>query len=192
MIRRGLLSSLCLSLLLALPVAAEEAWYLQTSVYTRHFHPDPEHNNHQNLIGLEYQADDGVVAGGATFRNSFRQRSQYAYVGKRFDSDVAPVYLKVTGGLLQGYRGEYRDKIPLNRFGVAPVLIPSLGARLGPVGGELVLLGNSAMMVNLGGLPLAAQVPLSRNFSRYSRVWPSALDSSQVLTASTMGGGPHT
>lgn len=102
MIRRGLLSSLCLSLLLALPVAAEEAWYLQTSVYTRHFHPDPEHNNHQNLIGLEYQADDGVVAGGATFRNSFRQRSQYAYVGKRFDSDVAPVYLKVTGGLLQG------------------------------------------------------------------------------------------
>lgn len=150
MIRRGLLSSLCLSLLLALPVAAEEAWYLQTSVYTRHFHPDPEHNNHQNLIGLEYQADEGVVAGGATFRNSFRQRSQYGYVGKRFDSDVAPVYLKVTGGLLQGYRGEYRDKIPLNRFGVAPVLIPSLGARLGPVGGELVLLGNSAMMVNLG------------------------------------------
>lgn len=150
MIRRGLLSSLCLSLLLALPVAAEEAWYLQTSVYTRHFHPDPEHNNHQNLIGLEYQADDGVVAGGATFRNSFRQRSQYAYVGKRFDTDVAPVYLKVTGGLLQGYRGEYRDKIPLNRFGVAPVLIPSLGARLGPAGGELVLLGNSAMMVNLG------------------------------------------
>ncbi|MWK54795.1 sn-glycerol-3-phosphate transporter [Pseudomonas otitidis] len=144
------MSSLCLSLLLALPVAAEEAWYLQTSVYTRHFHPDPEHNNHQNLIGLEYQADDGVVAGGATFRNSFRQRSQYTYVGKRFDSDVAPVYLKVTGGLLQGYRGEYRDKIPLNRFGVAPVLIPSLGARLGPVGGELVLLGNSAMMVNLG------------------------------------------
>lgn len=150
MIRRGCLSLLCLSLLLALPVAAEEVWYLQTSAYTRHFHPDPEHNNRQDLIGLEYQAEGGVVAGGTTFRNSFRQRSQYAYVGKRFDSGAAPVYLKVTGGLLQGYRGEYRDKIPLNRFGVAPVLIPSLGARLGPVGGELVLLGNSAMMVNLG------------------------------------------
>ncbi len=65
-----------------------------------------------------------MLAGGATFRNSFSQRSNYAYLGKRFDSDSYPVYLKLTGGLLQGYRGEYRDKIPLNRFGVAPAIIP--------------------------------------------------------------------
>lgn len=125
-------------------------WYLQTSVYTRHFNPDPEHNNHQDLLGLEYNRADGVLAGGATFRNSFSQRSNYAYLGKRFDSDSYPVYLKLTGGLLQGYRGEYRDKIPLNRFGVAPAIIPSVGVRFGPLGSELVLLGNSAAMINLG------------------------------------------
>ncbi|MFU5000209.1 palmitoyltransferase PagP [Pseudomonas paraeruginosa] len=127
-----------------------EFWYLQTSVYTRHFNPDPEHNNHQDLLGLEYNRADGVLAGGATFRNSFRQRSNYAYLGKRFDSDSHPVYLKVTGGLLQGYRGEYRDKIPLNSFGVAPVIIPSVGMRFGALGSELVLLGNSAAMINVG------------------------------------------
>lgn len=146
---------LILSLLAVLAAPAWAAddgdfWYLQTSVYTRHFNPDPEHNNHQDLLGLEYNRADGVLAGGATFRNSFSQRSSYAYLGKRFDSDSYPVYLKLTGGLLQGYRGEYRDKIPLNRFGVAPAIIPSVGVRFGPLGSELVLLGNSAAMINLG------------------------------------------
>jgi hypothetical protein len=61
-------------------------WYAQTSVYTRHYSPDPEHNNHQDLIGIERNQASGWVFGGATFRNSFRQRSNYAYVGKRYDS----------------------------------------------------------------------------------------------------------
>ena len=125
-------------------------WYVQTSVYTRHFSPDSEHNNHQDLIGLEYNDASKWLVGGATFRNSFRQRSYYAYVGKRFDSDTYPVYLKLTGGLLEGYHGKYQDKIPLNRFGVAPVIIPSVGAHYGPVAAELVLLGFNAAMINAG------------------------------------------
>ena len=125
-------------------------WYAQTSVYTRHFSPDPEHNNHQDLIGLEYHHRSNWLAGAATFRNSFRQRSYYAYAGKRYDMADYPVYAKLTGGLLQGYRGEYRDKIPLNRFGVAPVIIPSVGAHYGPVAAELVLLGFNAAMVTTG------------------------------------------
>ena len=56
-------------------------WYAQTSVYTRHYSPDPEHNNHQDLIGIERNQASGWVLGGATFRNSFSQRSNYAYVG---------------------------------------------------------------------------------------------------------------
>jgi hypothetical protein len=59
------------------------------------------------------------------------------------------VYLKVTGGLLQGYRGQYKDKIPLNRFGVAPVIIPSV-AHYGPLAAELVFLGANAAMVTSG------------------------------------------
>ena len=71
--------------------------------------------------------------------------------GALLDSEsLADVYLTMTGGLLQGYRGEYRDKIPLNRFGVAPVIIPSVGTHYGPVAAELVLLGFNAAMVTTG------------------------------------------
>ncbi len=125
-------------------------WVIQTSVYTRHFSPAPEHNNRQSLIGLERNEASGLVYGGATFRNSFAQRSVYGYVGKRFDSSRYPVYVKVTGGLLHGYRGEYRDKIPLNRYGIAPVVIPGIGVHLGPVNAEVILLGASAAMLNVG------------------------------------------
>lgn len=124
--------------------------YLQTSIYTTHFNPDPAHNNNQKLIGLEYRDELGKIAGGATFLNSFSQRSHYAYAGKRFDSQQTPFYLKVTGGLIHGYHGEYKDKIPLNRYGVAPAIIPSAGLQIGKFGGEVVFLGNSALMINLG------------------------------------------
>jgi len=127
-----------------------DSWYLQTSVFTRHWNHDPQHNNHQDLIGVERNRDDGWVWGGATFRNSFRQRSNYVYAGKRFDLDDSPFYFKVTGGVIQGYRGEYRDKIPLNRYGVAPAVIPSVGAQVGRFASEFVVLGNSAGMINLG------------------------------------------
>ncbi|WP_192559259.1 sn-glycerol-3-phosphate transporter [Pseudomonas allokribbensis] len=125
-------------------------WHAQTSVYTKHYSPDPEHNNHQDLIGIERNQASGWVFGGATFRNSFRQRSNYAYAGKRFDSADYPVYVKLTGGLLQGYRGDYKDKIPLNHFGVAPVIIPSVGTHYGPLAAELVFLGANAAMVTTG------------------------------------------
>ena len=128
----------------------KDFWYVQTSVFTKHFSPDPDHNNNQDLIGLEYNDASGWLAGGATFRNSFSQRSYYAYAGKRFDSENYPVYLKLTGGLLEGYHGQYQDKIPLNRFGVAPVIIPSVGAYYGPVAAELVLLGFNAAMITAG------------------------------------------
>ena len=128
----------------------KDFWYVQTSVFTKHFSPDPDHNNNQDLIGLEYNDASGWLAGGATFRNSFSQRSYYAYAGKRFDSENYPVYLKLTGGLLEGYHGQYQDKIPLNHFGVAPVIIPSVGAYYGPVAAELVLLGFNAAMITAG------------------------------------------
>ena len=125
-------------------------WYLQTSVFTKHYSPDPDHNNNQDLLGLERNEASGWVYGAATFRNSFSQRSYYAYAGKRYQSANYPLYLKLTGGLLEGYRGKYQNKIPLNRFGVAPVIIPSLGTYYGPVAAELVLLGANAAMITTG------------------------------------------
>lgn len=125
-------------------------WQVQTSVYTRHFSPDSEHNNRQNLIGLERNEASGWLYGAATFRNSFDQRSYYAYAGKRFESDAHPFYAKLSAGLLHGYKGEYRDKIPLNHFGIAPALIPGFGVEVKSVTAEVVLLGASAAMLNLG------------------------------------------
>lgn len=133
-------------------VRAESAafWNLQTSVYTQHHANNASYNNRQDLLGLEYNRADHWLVGAATFRNSFNQRSYYAYVGKRYDARGLPLYAKLSGGLVQGYRGEYRDKLPLNRFGVAPVVIPSVGANLGPIGVEWVMLGFAATMVNVG------------------------------------------
>ncbi|MFZ5958253.1 sn-glycerol-3-phosphate transporter [Pseudomonas knackmussii] len=142
-------------LMLGMPLAWSgegdgDYWYLQTSVITRHWHHDPDHNNHQDLIGLERNRADGWLVGGATFRNSFSQRSNYVYAGKRYEMADSPLYFKVTAGALQGYHGKYRDKIPLNHHGVAPAVIPSIGAQFGRFGAEFVVLGNSAGMINVG------------------------------------------
>jgi len=135
---------------LAAPVDSEEGWYIQGSVWTTHFDPQPDHNNNQDLIGLERHRDDSYLWGAATFRHSFGERSWYGYTGKRFEFAGTPFNAKLTAGLLYGYRGEYRDKIPFNRFGVAPAVIPSVGASYQRVGVDVVLLGAAAAMVNVG------------------------------------------
>ena len=132
------------------PVPAEPYWVVQASVHTKHFKHNPEHNNNQELFGLERHTADSYLFGAATFLHSFDQRSYYGYVGKRFDYAGTPFYSKLTAGLLYGYKGEYRDKIPLNRFGVAPVIIPSVGVKYRRASAEIVLLGAAATMINIG------------------------------------------
>lgn len=132
------------------PVPAKPYWYVQTSLYTKHFKEDSDHNNNQDLIGLERHTENSYLFGGATFRHSFGERSYYGYTGKRFDFANTPFYGKVTAGLLYGYKGEYRDKIPLNRFEIAPAIIPSLGVKYRRLGAEIVLLGTAATMLNIG------------------------------------------
>lgn len=150
-----MIAGLALVLASQAPMAAEQEregdyWYVQTSAYTRHWSHDPEHNNHQDLVGIERVYTDGVLWGAATFKNSFYQRSYYAYLGKVWENERYPVYVKLSGGLIEGYKGEYDDKIPLNHLGVAPVIIPSFGAHWGPVGAEFVVLGAAAGMINVG------------------------------------------
>lgn len=132
------------------PASSEAYWYFQTSVWTSHFNPKPEHNNRQRLIGIERNRDDSYLWGAATFLNSFEQRSHYAYAGKRFDFGETPFYSKITGGLLHGYKGEYRDKIPFNRFKIAPVILPSLGMKYSHFQTDIILLGANAVIVTIG------------------------------------------
>ncbi|HKM16186.1 MAG TPA: sn-glycerol-3-phosphate transporter [Marinospirillum sp.] len=141
---------LTLSAKLLESASAESYWYLQTSILTKHFNPKPEHNNNQKLIGIERNRADRYLWGGATFLNSFDQRSYYIYVGKRYDFANTPFYSKLTGGFIHGYKGEYRDKIPFNNLGVAPVILPSVGVKFKNTQAEAILLGANAMIITIG------------------------------------------
>src|SRR5438552_1004591 len=66
------------------PWSAEEPWrtdrfYLETSLYTVHFHPDPAHVNNQKLILGEWNITQQWLVGASQFDNSFGQPSQYVY-----------------------------------------------------------------------------------------------------------------
>lgn len=128
---------------------------VQTSLLTRHFSPDPEHNNQQHLISLELHNPQRWLAGAAWFKNSYNQPTWYAYVGREFPlwkvSEEINVRAKLTGGLLHGYKDEYRDNIPFNRYGTAPALLPSIGIQWGRFESDLIVFGTAGMMV-IGGL----------------------------------------
>ncbi|MDQ6620682.1 MAG: hypothetical protein M3Z31_13475 [Pseudomonadota bacterium] len=137
--------------------AAAEPWrtdrfYLETSAYTRHFHDDPAHVERQQLILGEYNVTEQWLVGASVFKNSFGQASQYVYGGYRFRpfERLQPLYFKVSAGLVHGYSGQYRDKIPLNRWGIAPVAVPSVGYCFNRFCSELVLFGNAGALITVG------------------------------------------
>ena len=126
-------------------------WRFQTSLYTKHWSDNPDHVNKQKLINIEFEATNGWMYGFAHFDNSFGQPSQYLYAGyswPMFGRDWA--YLKVTGGLLHGYKEPYDKKIPLNELGVAPAIIPTLGFKYKRVFSEIQILGTAAITVTAG------------------------------------------
>ncbi|MBP5978586.1 MAG: hypothetical protein KA748_00045 [Halomonas sp.] len=127
---------------------------VQTSLYTRHFSPDPEHNNHQNLISIELHNPDRWLTGIGRFKNSYEQPTWYAYAGREFHlwqfSKEINIRAKLTGGLLHGYKDEYRDKIPFNHFETAPVLLPSIGMQWQRFESDLIIFGTAGMMVTAG------------------------------------------
>jgi hypothetical protein len=160
---KALLICLCFGLVCPVwaenPAAEEDSmtpdwitgWNLQLSLYTRHWDPSPEHNNHQHMITVEARFHDSWLAGLSVFDNSFYQPTQLVYVGKTWPLLDSPHwYFKVVGGLVHGYKEPYEDKIPLNGLGIAPVILPSLGYRRGHFMIEAHLAGASAMIVTAG------------------------------------------
>lgn len=151
---------------------AGDSLLFQTSVWTKHYSPEPDHINRQRLINLEYYFADTPkvhaagpeqslswrddirwLAGIGTFENSFGQQSTYVYGGGRYDYQLGEntlAYAKLTIGLLHGYRGEYKDKIPFNDLGVAPIILPGLGVQYRRVNFELVPFAAAGIMLNVG------------------------------------------
>jgi hypothetical protein len=129
-----------------------DRFYVQTSLYTKHFNPDPRHNSVQYLIDVEWHRPGNWLFGASFFRNSFDQPSQYVFFGKQwrpFDS-YPLVHVKLTAGILHGYKGEFRDKIPFNSSGFAPVILPSIGLSGKRFGSEIIFFGISGAMLTAG------------------------------------------
>lgn len=102
---------------------------LYTSLYTTHFKGNDGLNNHQHLIGLEYQADSNWIFGANEFKNSYNQQTEYLYLGKRWHpfDEFPHFHLKLTAGAIHGYSGDKRNMIPFNGSGTAPAIIPAIG-----------------------------------------------------------------
>ncbi len=130
--------------------------FFQYSVYNKHWSNNPEHVNKNHLLNFQIQSNydrvwgaDKTLFGVAFFKNSFGQPSQYLYWGQQWDFNDY-VYAKVSAGLLHGYKGKYKDKIPFNKLGVAPAILPTLGVRYKNASVEAIILGNSALMIGVG------------------------------------------
>jgi hypothetical protein len=136
---------------------APEPWrtdrfYIETSIYTRHFHYDPAHDDHQHLILADWNITEHWLVGASAFDNSFNQPSQYVYGAYRFRpfARQQPLYFKLSAGFVHGYTGKYRNNIPFNGAGIAPAILPSVGYCLNRFCSELVLFGIAGTLVTFG------------------------------------------
>jgi hypothetical protein len=131
-----------------------DRFFLETSIYNEHFHYDPAHVSNSKLLLGEWNITPQWLVGVSFFRNSFDQQSEYVYGGWRvrpFDDGLwHPLYFKISAGVVHGYKGQYRDKIPFNHSGYAPVIIPSIGYCVWRVCPEVVIVGGAGLMFNLG------------------------------------------
>ena len=127
-------------------------WDLTISPYTHHWSNNPEHKD-VVLVAIDEQLPGDRLCGISFFTNSFGQPSTYLYVGQRWNplpSDDK-LFLKVTAGVLYGYVGVYRNKVPLNHNGFSPAVIPSLGYMFTRTdSAQVLLLGTAGIMVAYG------------------------------------------
>lgn len=118
-----------------------------------HFKKSDEHNNQPWLVGAAWEFSSRWNVGGAHFRNSFGQPSQYLYVGKRWFPQALPdpLYVNLTGGIMLGYKEPFADKIPFNHSrGVAPAILPAFGYQFERSNVQLIPLGTAGVIVTFG------------------------------------------
>jgi len=126
-------------------------WRLTFSPVAVHYHYEPTHRNVWGF-GVERQSPDDWLAGLAYFRNSFGQPSGFVYVGKRFPGLLGKeqAFGQLSGGILYGYRGEYKDEVPYNHNGFSPGAVASLGWQFDRNRAvTLHFLGTAALMLQL-------------------------------------------
>ena len=126
-------------------------WRVLFSPYTWHFSYDAAHKP-VVMLGLERERPDGIVWGGSLFSNSFGQPSVYVFGGQRLYgwSPWNPLYAEWSAGLLYGYVGEYKDKVPLNYKGFSPGITAGVGWQFTRnLAGQVHLLGTSGLLLSI-------------------------------------------
>ena len=128
-------------------------WHFSDARKENDFEPDEQKHAYVWLIQAEKELDERHIAGFAYFKNSFGQPSQYAYYGWRFRPfDSAPgLFIKLTGGIIHGYKFPFNKKIPLNnKHGWGITAIPALGYDFNRNwGAQVNVLGNAGVMFQL-------------------------------------------
>ncbi len=127
-------------------------WDLTLSPYTHHWSHNPDHRP-VFLVALDRHLSGGGFCGLALFSNSFGQESAYLYVGQQWDGLFGhpQLFTKLSGGLIYGYRDQFKDKVPYNKYGVSPVIIPSLGYAITPKdSAQVYLLGTAGLLFAYG------------------------------------------
>mgnify|MGYP000078282187 CR=1 FL=1 len=122
------------------------------SPYTIHWSNNPDHR-HVYLVALDEQLPGGRLCGISFFSNSFGQPSTYVYAGQQFNQlfGQPQLFLKITAGILYGYVGQFKDKVPFNSHGFSPGLIPALGYKLTEHDSiQIKLLGTAGVMFSYG------------------------------------------
>jgi len=125
-----------------------EYWVLTLSPYTYHWNYSPEHKP-VFMVSMHEHLPGNRLCGISLFSNSFGQPSAYVYAGQQFDQlfGSPQLSLNVTAGILYGYVGQYKDKVPFNHHGFSPAIIPALSYSLGPRDAlQLDILGKAAVM----------------------------------------------
>ncbi len=138
----------------AKPVDIKEAsprLSLSLGSYTHHFNPKPTHRS-VYLVGVGREYASGKLDGIVFFTNSFGQPSVYLYPwGGVYKSilGVDKLEFKWTGGLIYGYRGEFKNEVA-NVGGLAPVIIVGLNYRFKPGwSAQVNMLGKAAAQFHL-------------------------------------------
>jgi hypothetical protein len=106
---------------------------LMFSPYAYHLDPKPTHRT-VVLLGIEREHANAKLDGVVLFRNSFGQPSIYVYpFGGVYKSifGINDVSFKWTGGLIYGYKGEFKDEVA-NVGGIAPVIILGFNYQIKP------------------------------------------------------------
>jgi len=133
----------------ALPDA--DRWHVVFAPYAWHYSGDSEHKP-VVLLGLERERPDGIILGASLFSNSFGQPSTYIFGGQRYYqwSPWDRLYAEWSAGLLYGYVGQYKDKVPLNYKGFSPGLTVGLGWQITPkLAGQVHLLGTAGLLFSI-------------------------------------------